>query len=302
MRRDDRRKKIEEMRLEVTSILRSRSMHEGIWRSAFNGDGYEFVDVREFIPGDKTKKIHKPSFLKTGELFVREDRTSRQLKVFLFIDVSSSMQTEFAEDVLDAAATIITSAAQYWGAPVGGLLFDETVHTIIAPSYDKEQLTRILEKAWEAQKSFKGSRRKTDFKEAFSYLAHIPLRSLVFFLSDFLGLEKGDSETAKALYSFARQYDIAPVVIDNTKVWETLPRGFYEVRVGDLEEGGDSTLFLTPGSIDEIRRTHRERKEKIIALFRRSSVSSVFLDTGEPKACLMKFTEYFRQKIQYRKW
>src|SRR5262249_17953212 len=54
--------------------------------SRAKGEGLEFADLREFVPGDRIRRINWRASARRGELWVNEFHTERNADVILFLD------------------------------------------------------------------------------------------------------------------------------------------------------------------------------------------------------------------------
>jgi hypothetical protein len=215
----------------------------------------------------------------------------------LIVDFSSSCSTPVSSAIRDTAAFLLGAGIAEKESPLAIVCFSEGVEYFLPFDDPRAQLKRF--DAWIVRRDQELGRqtKKTSFKSLVPHLINkIPEKSLVFLISDFLSQE-GLGEILNAMRG---RVDCTPVYIDSSRIWNDLPAGFYEVRMGDIEEGKEAALFLTPGKIQEIREFHRKRKEEFSSMFRRHGFYSVVLDTPDVKNCMNAFTKCFRQKARRR--
>src|SRR6187549_2169160 len=77
-------------RVEVRSRLVSQEMMAGQADSIFKGRGMEFVDVREYAPGDDVRRIDWNVSARMRKTFVKRLVEERELTVLLLVDLSAS--------------------------------------------------------------------------------------------------------------------------------------------------------------------------------------------------------------------
>lgn len=83
------RKKIKEIEIHVRKTLNSDFF--GAYNTHFLWNGLEFSDLREYVPGDSVKRIDWKTTARQNDVFVKNFEQERDLKVFFFLDVSSTM-------------------------------------------------------------------------------------------------------------------------------------------------------------------------------------------------------------------
>src|SRR3954468_20382839 len=64
----------------------------GEYHSVFKGQGIEFVEVREYLPGDDVRAIDWNVSARTGGTFVKKYVVERELTVVLLVDMSGSLR------------------------------------------------------------------------------------------------------------------------------------------------------------------------------------------------------------------
>lgn len=69
-------------RLKIASIVLSENMRSGNFRSMTRGQGIEFSDVREYLPGDNVRAIDWNVTAKMGRTFIKQYEEDRELNVF----------------------------------------------------------------------------------------------------------------------------------------------------------------------------------------------------------------------------
>jgi uncharacterized protein (DUF58 family) len=83
----------------LTSLMRSRllvrqaqpSIGVGERRSRRKGPGMEFVDYRDYAPGDDTRHLDPHLHVRTGGYYVRQHAVYQQLPIAIIVDGSASM-------------------------------------------------------------------------------------------------------------------------------------------------------------------------------------------------------------------
>ncbi len=237
----------------------------GRWLSTFKGSGLEFVELRQYVPGDDIRNIDWKTFAKKQELYVKEYQEERQLSVLFWIDSKDSMKfgtfekegkiiTKF--DLAAEIALILSAIAIRGKDRVGGL----TNSYWFKPQQNKSKvlgfLTNILANG------------SPEFNYSLKSLLNMYKRkALLILISDFFSMP--DEKLVK--YASLR-YQILPVIIwDKSEIYLE-PYKFYNF------EGWRG--FLTKSGAEEYKRKRLEKKEAIINFWKRLRIKPLFLDTS----------------------
>jgi uncharacterized protein (DUF58 family) len=172
-------------RLDVVARLLVEGYMGGQHKSPFKGSSVEFVEHRQYYPGDEIRHIDWRAYGKTGRYFVKEYEDETNLRAYLLVDASGSMGygqstlTKFAY-ARQLAATLGYLLLSQRDA-VGLMTFDTQVRERVEPAANTAHLQRLTSVLEDARPG-----RETSLSSVFPQL--IPLlkrRSLVVILSDF---------------------------------------------------------------------------------------------------------------------
>jgi hypothetical protein len=115
--------------LAITPNSRSASQLAGGERSLFKGRGMEFDEARHYQAGDDIRSIDWRVTARTGKTHTKIFREERERPVFVFVDMTASMQfgTQLLFKSVQAAhiAALISWAAVGRGDKLGGIVFSE---------------------------------------------------------------------------------------------------------------------------------------------------------------------------------
>ena len=132
--------------------LIARQLVEGLMmgrhRSPFKGSSVEFVEHREYYPGDEIRHIDWRAFGKTGRYYIKEFEDETNLRAHLLVDASGSMDYS-GSTVSKFEYVRMLSAAVGWlligqRDAVGIATFDSAVREQLRPSSSRDTLRRIL--------------------------------------------------------------------------------------------------------------------------------------------------------------
>jgi uncharacterized protein (DUF58 family) len=133
--------------LDVAARLIVEGYMIGQHRSPFKGASVEFVEHRQYYPGDEIRHIDWRAFGKTGKYYVKEFEEETNLRTYLVVDGSGSMG--YGESTLSKF-----TYARYLAAAMGYLLlgqrdavglvtFDTQVRERIEPTVSQTNFQRI---------------------------------------------------------------------------------------------------------------------------------------------------------------
>jgi uncharacterized protein (DUF58 family) len=256
--------------------LRARKMTGGLisgaYRSAFKGRGIEFLDVREYVPGDDTRTIDWNVTARAGHPFVKRYSEEREETVMLLVDGSLSMR--FAAAKNDTAAeifAILASAAVRNHDRTGLILFSKAVDVYIPPACDGPHLLRMIREVLAYQPREGG----TDIARALEFLGRIRhRRTLAFLISDFLS--RGFD---KPLRAQAKHHDLIAVPIFDPRESQLPDCGLIDFE--DAETGEIWTLDTTDPQIrGAYEREAWRGSEALASLFRSAGVDSLRIAAG----------------------
>ena len=110
------------------------------------GEGIEFADLRQFVPGDRPRRINWRASAKRGELWVNELHAERNTDVILFLDSFAEVRAE-TESTLDSAVRAAAALATHYlrhKDRVGLVSFGGVLNWLL-PSTGLVQLYRIVD-------------------------------------------------------------------------------------------------------------------------------------------------------------
>ncbi len=176
-------------------VLRARHIVEGflsgIHRSPHFGQSVEFLQHREYVPGDDLRHVDWKVWAKQDRFYVKQFEEDTNLRTTLLVDVSGSMQ--YGEGPLtkyDYGCTVAASLAYMLlrqQDAVGCVSFDEHVRSKVPTRSKRNHLSAIV-KALEVE----NPRDKTDLYKILRQVAEeYPRRGMMVVISDLLADREG---------------------------------------------------------------------------------------------------------------
>ncbi len=180
--------------------LRARNIVEGflsgMHRSPYFGQSVEFVQHRQYVPGDDLRHIDWKVFGRQDRLYIKQYEEDTNLRCTLLIDASKSMKYGRGPlNKFDYAATICACLAYLTlrqQDSVGLTVFDERIRTKLPWRSNRNHLQTIFKALQQVAPND-----KTNLTSVFREINDTyPKRSLMVLATDFLGAE---SESLKGL-------------------------------------------------------------------------------------------------------
>jgi uncharacterized protein (DUF58 family) len=274
-------------RLEVVARRAVNDQLAGQYHSVFKGRGMDFLDVREYQPGDDIRMIDWNVSARMDELFVKRFVEERELTVFLMVDASGSQlfgttSMRKREAAAELGALIAFSAIKN-NDRVGLMNFTDQVESFLPPKKGRKHVLRVITEILNVEPQGRG----TDIKGALDYLARLTnKRAVVFLISDFQ-----DDGYERALHVTNRRHEVVPIVIRDP-MEENLPN----MGIVQLEDPETGEVLLMDTSNRRVRDSfHRAAVETRLTrekLFRKLRLDHVDVSTDEDH--IEPLVQYFR--------
>ena len=221
--------------IEIRSHKAVNQLFAGEYRSVFKGQGLEFYEVREYVPGDDIRLIDWNVSARLGYPYIKKFIEERQQSIILCVDVSASQdfgsqKLNKNEAAAEIAAVLAFSAIKN-NDLVGLLMFSDRIEKYIPPKRGRRHVLLVVREIL----SFKRQGKRTDMAQALRYLSRVNKKSSVLFvISDFLA-----HEYEQPIRILAKKHDLIPIIIKD-KLEKNLPElpmiSFEDPESGELIE------------------------------------------------------------------
>jgi len=253
------------------------SQFTGEYHSVFKGQGIEFVEVREYVPGDDVRTIDWNVSARTGHAFVKKYVEERELTVLLAVDLSASQRWGTrgrmkSEMVPEAAATLAMAAVRN-NDRVGLLVFTDRVEAFVPPQKGRRHALRILRDLLVLRPAGCGTALGPALEHARRVLRS---RSIIFLVSDFRVEEEERDGMERALGSLAARHDVIPVLLADPGDERVPAVGV--LRVTDPETGRGMDVD-TDRAAEAFGRAAQAERAELRRLFRRLGMDEIELRT-----------------------
>jgi uncharacterized protein (DUF58 family) len=280
-------RQVRRIELRTRGLVNSR--FSGEYHSVFKGQGIEFAEVREYLPGDDVRSIDWNVTARLGTPYVKRFVEERELTVLLVIDLSGSQRWGTrgrlkAELVAEVATTLAMSAMRN-NDRVGLLLCTDRVELFVPPRKGRRHALRLTRDLL----AFRPSGRGTDLAAGLDYASRLVRgRAILFLFSDFQ-LGSGWDALARALTAATVRHDVVAVRLSDPRDAELPDAGVLALR--DPESGAEVVVDTSDRRARErFARAAAEEVERGQRLFRRLRVDEIHLRTDQPySATLLAF-------------
>lgn len=239
--------------------------------SLFQGEGFEFSELREYVYGDDVRKIDWKTTAKLGKPYVRIYQEERELNVVTAVIMGGStyfgtvrQKSEFMRELV---ASIGFSAMRN-GDLFSNLIFADKLYEMSRPSKKIFAIEDILNK----MESFDVLNKKSDYK-LFSDVVfkRLKRKSFLFVISDFVG------EVDLTLLS--KKHDIVALIVRDK--FEENPKELGYLRVMDMESSKVFEGNIGGAELDTYTKALHDNDEKLYTHFKKNNIRFTKIYTDE---------------------
>jgi uncharacterized protein (DUF58 family) len=251
----------------------------GAYHSVFKGQGIEFDEVREYVPGDDVRAIDWNVTARMGHPYVKHFSEERELTVMFLVDISGSQcfgsgtRTK-AEAAAEITCLLALSAIKNQDN-IGLILFSDRIEKCIPPRKGRTAAMRLVREVLAAEETTHG----TDIAGALRFLNRVQKRkAVVFLISDFL-----DVDYEKELRVAARRHDVICCPISDPRELQLPSVGLIELE--DAETGALRIVDTQSAAVrDAFAAAALSDQDALLTMLRRNKVDHIALSTDRPFA------------------
>lgn len=268
----------------------------GTYHSAFRGQGMEFEEVREYLPGDDVRSIDWNVSARMNFPYIKKYREEREITVMIVVDLSPSGEfgttDRFKNELAAEIAAILAYTAIRNNDNVGLLVFSGAIEHFIPPGKGRSHIYRVIKEILTIKPKHHAEN-KTDIPGALQYLTKVVRRKAICFLiSDFI--DANDLQQPLTLTN--KRHDLIAVSITDPREIRLPDVGFIEFEDA---ETGEVVLIDTA---DLNLRAHFETSsdadmETRDDMFRRCDVDHIPIRTDQP--IIDPIRRFFRQRSHF---
>ncbi|MDD5216552.1 MAG: DUF58 domain-containing protein [Candidatus Omnitrophica bacterium] len=261
-------KKVRHIEIRTTRLV--NDLFGGEYQSVFKGQGIEFADVREYVPGDDIRTIDWNVTARSQHPFVKKFVEERELTVLFVVDMSGSQYFGSGERLKAEVAAEITALLSFSAVKnndkTGLVIVTDEVEKNIPVKKGKTHVLRVVREIL----YYKPKGRKTNLSKALEYLHNFLTRTAVIFLiSDFM-----DQGYEKALKILSRRHDVIAIHLKDRREEDLPPIGLVEVE--DCETGQSSLADFSRKSLRQMYQQEAvARNEKLDHLLKTLGIDRI---------------------------
>lgn len=287
-------RKLRQIELRTKRIV--NTTFAGEYRSTFKGTGLEFVDVREYLPGDDVRSIDWRVTARMGRPYVRKFVEERELTVILCVDASGSAhfgtRARFKlEQAAQVAATMAFSAVRN-NDKVGLLFFTDRVEKFVPPRKGRLHVMRLIRDVLAFRPLGRGTAPGAALEFLMRVLKH---RAVVIFIGDFAGPGYAPEAFETPLGVAARRHDLVAMAVRDRAEMELPAAGLADLE--DMETGETITVDTSDRRLrDGYQRYQAEQRARTERLLKTRGVDLVSV-TGD-EDFVPKLHRFFRMRAR----
>jgi len=247
--------------------------------SLFQGEGFEFAELREYVYGDDVRKIDWKTTAKLGKPFVKVYKEERELNVVVVSMLSGSMYfgtvKQKSDIVAQTVATLGFSAVKNADL-FSHMIFADKMYELSKPSKKLFSIHKAVEDVLE----FDPLGKKADYTALVEMLVNrLKKKALLFIVSDFVG----DID----LKLLAKKHDVFAVIVRDK--FEEDPSELGYLRLIDMETKQSFEGDIDGSTLKNYKKALHDNDEKLYKQFKKQGVRFTKVYTHEePTLKLMK--------------
>ena len=247
--------------------------------SLFQGEGFEFSELREYVYGDDIRKIDWKTTAKLGKPFVKVYKEERELNVVVVSLLSGSTYFGTVKQKSDVIAEVVATLG--FSAIKNADLFSHMIFADKMYSFSKPSKKLFsVHKSVEEVIGFDALGKEADYSALIETLVNrLKKKALLFIVSDFVG----DID----LKLLAKKHDVFAVIVRDK--FEEDPSELGYLRLIDMETKQSFEGDIDKSTLNQYTQALHHNDEKLYKQFKKQGVRFTKIYTDEePTLKLMK--------------
>lgn len=247
--------------------------------SLMRGDGFEFVELREYSAEDDIKHINWQVTAKLQKPFVKVYAQEKELNIVIVPLLSGSVyfgQKRMKQDLIAEISSILSYSAVRNSDRFSAYFYSDKLDSMIKPTKKIFAVNELVEKIL----NYDSLNNTVDYKKLHQFLMQrIKRKAVVFLIGDFFG----DFNFS----TLAKKHEVI-AIITRDELEENPPK-FGNVNLIDPNSLSSELVDFSGNSVDKFREMMRENDKKLYINFRKHHIRFTKIYTQEePFVKLMK--------------
>jgi len=286
--------KVSRRSVELVARLAPISIFPGEWESTVAGEGFDFLQIRPYRPGDDPRRLHLPSLIQEGKKRTIDRVAQTQVTIYIYADTSRT--TERNEDlhffskaeIRDVAVGLISFSAAKVYSPLSYIAFAGAIERVFPPLMGDDNAQRVFRWSLE-QKAFPGT---VDMRMVLAHVLRFAKpRSIVFLISDFLGALDFSAELKRV----ARSVDLVAIIVQSEQEKRMFSlREPMRFTLGDLRTEGVSDVRIDKVQQERMRQAWHTHYRHVEEMFGSAHAEWIIADSVD--VCLPRLQRLFTRR------
>ena len=246
--------------------------------SIFHGEGYDFIEMREYMPGDDIRRIDWNVTAKMGQPYIKVFKEERELNVVLASMLNGSVHfgsKKFKQEFIAEIAALLSFSTIRNGDLLSSFIFADKLYKENRPSKKIHAVQSLVSEVLE----FDALHKKADYKLVGEYLMkRLKRKSLIIVVADYF-----DLPDFKVL---ARKHEVIAIIVRDRI--EEHPPAFGFSTLQDTESAAELEGDFNKSTIKAYEAKVAEHDHKLYEKLRKDQVRFVKIYTDEPAVVKLK--------------
>ncbi|UCN01009.1 DUF58 domain-containing protein [Sulfurimonas sp. SWIR-19] len=230
--------------------------------SIFQGEGYDFIELREYMPGDDIRHIDWNITAKLQKPYIKIFREERELNIVIASMLNGSVyfgSKRFKQDVIAEVTAMLSFSAIKNGDLVSSYIFSEQLESFLKPSKKLFQVHKSIDEIL----NFDPLNKKADYKVlADTLFKRLKRKSLIVIVGDFFEIPD-----FKVL---AKKHEVVAVIVRDRLEERPPEMGF--TSLVDPESGAVLEGDFNAQTVKEYAKKVLVHDRKLYATFRKHQI------------------------------
>lgn len=221
--------------------------------SAFHGEGYDFIELREYMPGDDIRHIDWNITAKMQVPFVKVFREQRELNVVLVSVLNGSVHfgsKKFKQDIIAEVVALLSFSTLKNGDMLSSYVFTDEMISNVRASKKLQQVQKNVDEIL----NFDALNKGIDFKLiADTLYKRLKRKSLILIIGDFFEIPD--------FKLLAKKHEVLAIIVRDHLEEKPPVMGFSSLV--DPQSGSNLEANFTPSSVKSYAKKVHEHDHKL---------------------------------------